>query len=170
MKTRIAIGALALAASQLVHGQASEIAKPDPLVESRLRSLGEELRCLVCQNQTIADSNAPLAHDLRTQIREQIARGRSDGDIRDYMVERYGDFVLYRPPLRSTTVLLWLGPFALLLGGAGVFVYTVRRRRSVAAKELPISAQRRETIEALLDGAEPTSSAPAPARKKGASA
>lgn len=169
MKARIAMGALALAISQLVHGQASEITKPDPVVESRLRGLADELRCLVCQNQTIADSSAPLAQDLRTQIREQIASGRSDGDIRNYMVERYGDFVLYRPPLKATTMLLWLGPFALLLGGAGIFVYTVRRRRSVAAAEPPITAQRRESIEALLDGQEPASS-PASERKKGAPA
>ena len=82
----------------LAHAQSSELANADPKVEARLKHLAEELRCLVCQNQTIADSNAPLAVDLRNQIRTQIGQGRDDDQIRDYMVQRYGDFVLYRPP------------------------------------------------------------------------
>ena len=146
---RTTIAALLLAGSTLAWGQASELAHPDGQVESRLKGLAEELRCLVCQNQTIADSNAPLALDLRNQIREQIGQGRSDADIRTYMVERYGDFVLYRPRLQPTTVLLWVGPFALLLVGAGIFAYTVRRRRS-AQPEIP--AARRSEIETLLKG------------------
>jgi cytochrome c-type biogenesis protein CcmH len=136
-------------AAGLAFGQASEVDHPDAAVEARLKALAEELRCLVCQNQTIADSNASLALDLRNEIREQVAKGRSDDEIRAYMVERYGDFVLYRPPLKATTVLLWVGPFALLALGAGIVVMTVRRRR----KEQPAESGDRKTrseVEALL--------------------
>ena len=129
---RLFAGAVWLAWSLLAFGQAAEVAHPDARVEERLRTLAEELRCLVCQNQTIADSNAPLALDLRNQIRTQIAEGRSDAQIRDYMVERYGDFVLYRPPLKPTTLLLWIGPFALLAIGIGVFAAVMRRNRPAA--------------------------------------
>jgi len=118
-------------------------------VEARMKALAEELRCLVCQNQTIADSNAPLAQDLRGQIREQISQGRNDDQIRTYMVERYGDFVLYRPPFKATTALLWLGPFLLIGLGLAIFVAIVRRRRAEAAGPA-ISASRRSEIEALL--------------------
>jgi cytochrome c-type biogenesis protein CcmH len=134
----------------LALGQADEVARPDARVEERLKSLGEELRCLVCQNQTIADSNAPLALDLRNQIRGQIAAGKSDEEIRGYLVERYGDFVLYRPPLKASTALLWLGPFALAAAGAIAFAILVRRRRNSPGALAP-SPQRRAEIEALLD-------------------
>jgi cytochrome c-type biogenesis protein CcmH len=132
-----------------VFGQASEIARPDAATEQRLKALAEELRCLVCQNQTIADSQAPLALDLRNQIRTQISQGRSDEEIRNYMVERYGDFVLYKPPLKATTVLLWVGPFALLAFGIGLLVVIARRRRS-AAQPAPLADSRRKEIEGLL--------------------
>ena len=105
-----------------------ELAKPDPAVEARLRVLGEELRCLVCQNQTLADSSAPLAQDLRNEIRQMISQGKSDDEIRDYLVQRYGDFVLYRPPWKATTLVLWVGPFLLLALGAGIFARIVRGR------------------------------------------
>jgi cytochrome c-type biogenesis protein CcmH len=101
----------------------------DPAIEKRVHTLGQELRCLVCQNQTIADSNAPLAVDLRNQIREQAAAGKSDKDIIDFMVARYGDFVLYRPPFKATTLLLWLGPFVFLIGGLAFLIRFVRARR-----------------------------------------
>ena len=124
---RRVIAALAAAWSITAFGQAAEVAHPDARVEERLRVLAEELRCLVCQNQTIADSTAPLALDLRNQIRQQVAAGRTDDQIRDYMVQRYGDFVLYKPPLKATTVLLWIGPFLLLAAGVAVFVRVTRR-------------------------------------------
>jgi cytochrome c-type biogenesis protein CcmH len=144
--------AVAFAAATLAFGQAEEVAHPDAKVEQRLKSLAEELRCLVCQNQTIADSNAPLALDLRNQIRSQVAQGRSDDQIRAYMVDRYGDFVLYRPPLKAATVALWLGPFLLLAVGAAIFVFIVRRKRAPdAAAPAP---QRRAEIEAMLEGRE----------------
>jgi cytochrome c-type biogenesis protein CcmH len=100
----------------------------DPNLEKRVTGLAHELRCLVCQNQTIADSNAPLAVDLRNQIREQLAAGKSESDVIDFMVARYGDFVLYRPPLKASTVFLWAGPFVFLLLGAFLLFRRVTRR------------------------------------------
>ncbi len=105
----------------------------------------------MCQNQTIADSSAPLAVDLRNQIRGQIADGRSDEEIRSYMVQRYGDFVLYRPPFKASTAVLWVGPFLLVAFGAGVFLVIVRRRRKPEAAAA-VSPQRRAELEALLGG------------------
>src|SRR5258706_10974669 len=149
VKRLLAAGLLALA-STWAFGQAGELAHPDPVVEQRLKDLAEELRCLVCQNQTIADSNAPLALDLRNQIRTQIGQGRSDDQIRAYMVERYGDFVLYKPPFKASTLVLWLGPLALLILGAGIFWSVVARRRPRQTAPEPATGRRAE-IEALLD-------------------
>ena len=100
----------------------------DPATEARLKELALELRCLVCQNQTIADSNADLAVDLRRVVRDQILEGKSDSEIKGYLVTRYGDFVLYKPPLQGNTMLLWVGPFALLLIGVGAWWALSRRR------------------------------------------
>jgi cytochrome c-type biogenesis protein CcmH len=97
-------------------------------LDRKVTSLAEELRCLVCQNQTLAESNAPLAVDLRNQMREQLSKGASEQQVRDFMVARYGDFVLYRPPFKATTLALWLGPFALLLLGAWILRRVTRRR------------------------------------------
>jgi cytochrome c-type biogenesis protein CcmH len=104
-------------------------AADDPVIEQRMSEIASELRCLVCQNQTIVDSNAPLAVDLRNEIRTQLKQGRSANDIMDYMVARYGDFVLYRPPLKATTLLLWLGPLLLVLIGLAVMFRKISRRR-----------------------------------------
>ena len=112
-------------------------AATDPAVDRRVMELSNELRCLVCQNQTLADSNADLAVDLRTQLREQVVAGKSDAQIFDYLVARYGDFVLYRPPFKMSTLLLWAGPFVLLLVAVGVLVSVVRRRRSRTAEAPP---------------------------------
>ena len=101
----------------------------DPETEKRVTALANELRCLVCQNQTLADSNAPLAVDLRNQIREQLKAGASERDVIEFMVARYGDFVLYRPPFKATTLALWTGPFVILLAGTWLLVRLVRRRR-----------------------------------------
>ena len=103
-------------------------AAQDAQLERRVTDLAHELRCLVCQNQTLADSNAPLAVDLRNQIREQLAAGKSERDVIDFMVARYGDFVLYRPPLKASTVLLWVGPFAFLVIGFYLLARFLRRR------------------------------------------
>jgi cytochrome c-type biogenesis protein CcmH len=140
-----------LVIAQHASAQSSELANADAKTEARLKVLAEELRCLVCQNQTIADSNAPLAVDLRNQIRTQIGQGRSDDQIRDYMVQRYGDFVLYRPPFKATTALLWVGPFALVLLGAGIWLALVRRRRPQAQAGVQ-PARRRELEKLLGDG------------------
>jgi cytochrome c-type biogenesis protein CcmH len=113
----------------------------DPGLERRVTSLAHELRCLVCQNQTIADSNAPLAQDLRNQIREQLKAGKSERDVIDFMVARYGDFVLYRPPFKATTVALWTGPFVLLALGAWLLVRRVRKKAAPA--ELTEAERRR---------------------------
>jgi len=100
----------------------------DPVLERRVTALAHELRCLVCQNQTLADSNAALAQDLRNQIREQLKAGKSERDVIDFMVARYGDFVLYRPPFKATTVALWTGPFVLLALGVWLLVRRVRKK------------------------------------------
>jgi len=100
----------------------------DPVLEEHVKAITEELRCLVCQNQTIADAHADLAIDLRNQVREKVKQGMSDQAIKDYMVQRYGDFVLYRPPVKSTTWLLWFGPFLLLLGGLVILMLRLRSR------------------------------------------
>ena len=100
-----------------------------PDLDARLKRLENELRCLVCQNQTLAESNAPLAEDLRKEVRALAVSGKSDAEIKQYLVARYGDFVLYQPPLQSNTWLLWIGPFALLVGGAAIWYAIVRRRK-----------------------------------------
>lgn len=127
-------------------------AAADPVLEKRVLELSGELRCLVCQNQTIADSNAPLAVDLRNEVREKLAAGMSERDIIDFMVARYGDFVLYRPPLKTTTVLLWFGPPLLLLAGLWLFARTLSRRRKDAAAVL--SPEEQQRVRVLLDSAE----------------
>lgn len=108
-------------------------AKPltdDPILEARLKAMSHELRCLVCQNQTLADSDAPLAEDLRKEIRTQMREGKSDQEVIDYLVARYGDFVRYRPPVNNSTALLWFGPFALLLVGGFVLFRVLKRQAS----------------------------------------
>ena len=117
-------------------------------LEKRVSALAEELRCLVCQNQTLAESNAPLAVDLRNQMREQLSKGASEREVREFMVARYGDFVLYKPPFKASTAALWLGPFALLLTGAVLLVRRVRRRRE---PEPALSAAERERAAKLLE-------------------
>jgi cytochrome c-type biogenesis protein CcmH len=131
-----------------VAGQALPPAE-DPALESRLRKLAEELRCLVCQNQTLADSNAPLAEDLRREIRDRMRAGMSDQAIIEFLVARYGDFVLYRPPLKPATVLLWSGPFLLLVAGAVVLYVNLRRRR-LRFKDVTLSAEEHRRAMQLL--------------------
>lgn len=123
---------MALPASAIDSGQAFD----DPAQQERYERLNRELRCLVCQNQSIADSNATLASDLRREVRDMIQGGSSDDEIRAFMTQRYGDFVLYDPPVAPRTWLLWLAPALLLLGGIGV-TGTVVLRRSRAARANP---------------------------------
>ena len=121
----------------------------DPVAEARLKHLAVELRCLVCQNQTLADSSAPLAEDLRREVREMIAKNMSDQEIIEFLVSRYGDFVLYRPPLKATTTLLWVGPFALMAIGATALVITLRRR-SRTVVEVSVTEDEHRRVEQLL--------------------
>ena len=124
-------------------------AAQDPALEQRVMRLTAELRCLVCQNQSLADSHADLAIDLKNQVRSQMQAGKSDAEIREFMVARYGDFVLYRPPLKSTTALLWAGPFVLLAaGGLALGFYLRRRRHRLTESEL--TPEQRARAEALL--------------------
>ena len=117
--------------------------------ETRIRQLEEKLRCLVCQNQSLADSNAELAGDLRKQVRDQVAAGRSDDEIIGYLVQRYGDFVLYEPPFKATTALLWVGPFLLLAAAAGFLIVAVRRRRN-APQEPALVPDEKRLVERVL--------------------
>ena len=108
-------------------------ASDNPALEARMMAITSELRCLVCQNQTIADSHAELAVDLRNQVREMLVAGKSDQDIADYMTARYGDFVLYRPPFKALTALLWIGPAAMVVIGLGALFVVLRRRSRMDA-------------------------------------
>ncbi|GAB2897348.1 hypothetical protein GCM10027046_28620 [Uliginosibacterium flavum] len=108
-------------------------ASPEAALDARATRLEEQLRCLVCQNQSIAESQADLAMDLKRQVREMLVAGKSEAEVRDYMVERYGDFVLYDPPMQTGTLLLWLGPFLLLLGALGAFFWRLRQRGKAPA-------------------------------------
>ncbi len=121
----------------------------DPEIERRMRTLTEELRCLVCQNETLAESKADLAEDLRREIRQQMKAGKSDKEIVAFLTARYGDFVLYRPPVKSTTYLLWFGPFALLIAGVAVLYGYLKRRRRLIANQ-PLTAAERKCAEELL--------------------
>ena len=121
----------------------------DPVIEARLAKLSKELRCLQCQNQTLADSPAGLAADLRREIREQMKAGKSDQEIVAFLTQRYGDFILYRPRVTFTTYLLWFGPFVLLLGGLYLLFRYIKQRRD-SIPEQPLSANDRRRAEELL--------------------
>ncbi len=147
MKAYFAILLLVVCAQGLAREALPEA--DDPVLEKRVVKLTSELRCLVCQNQSLADSHADLAIDLKNQVRAQMRAGKSDTQIREYMVARYGDFVLYDPPFKATTLLLWGGPFALLLVGLlGLAAYLRTRRRRLPDTELTVADQLR--AEALL--------------------
>jgi len=117
--------------------------------EQRIRQLEEKLRCLVCQNQSLADSGAELAGDLRRQVREQVAAGKSDEEIIEFLVQRYGDFVRYEPPFKASTALLWIGPFALLLAAGATLVVVLRRRRN-APEEPALSPDDKRVVDRVL--------------------
>jgi cytochrome c-type biogenesis protein CcmH len=155
MKRRLVnlVAALCLGAAAF-SAQAKEAAPlaEDPVVEKRLLAITTELRCLVCQNQTIADSNADLANDFRREIRKLIAEGKSDQEILDFMVARYGDFVRYRPPLKGVTLLLWAGPGVLLIIGLAALIRFLRRRNA-AIGDTQLSPEELKQAESMLDAA-----------------
>jgi cytochrome c-type biogenesis protein CcmH len=126
----------------------------DPVAQKRAVGLAEKLRCVVCQNQSIAESNAELAVDLRQQVREMIAAGKSDRQIIAFMTDRYGDFVLYEPPMKPTTILLWVGPLLLLLAGVVAMVFLLRGRSQAAVVAVSLTETERERAAALLEGRE----------------
>ena len=125
----------------------------DPALEARARALHDELRCLVCQGQSIADSNAALAQDMRAIVRERLASGESDADVRGFLTERYGDYVLLDPPVKPETYALWFGPAAVFVAGAAIAFALLRRARAGArgAGAMPLSAEERRRLDALLD-------------------
>jgi cytochrome c-type biogenesis protein CcmH len=128
-------------------------AKPveDPQIEQRMQALTQQLRCLVCQNETLADSQAPLAEDLRQQIREQMKAGKSDQEIIAYLTQRYGNFVRYLPPLIPTTYPLWFIPFVLLIGGTGALYFYLKHRKAII-QDQPLTADEHKRAEDLLRG------------------
>ena len=128
----LALAALVLAAA--AHAADAPLTAAEPELEKQMLRISAELRCLVCQNQTIADSNADLAVDLRNQVRDMLRQGQSEQQIIDYMTARYGDFVLYRPPVKGTTFLLWFGPMVLLVAGLVTLVLVLRRRSRLGAE------------------------------------
>ena len=153
----IVLGALVLAAQPVAAATSPEEMLKDPQAEARARDLGRELRCLVCQNQSIDDSEADLARDLRRIVRERIQAGDSDATIRSFLVARYGEFVLLRPPFELATLALWAGPGLVLAGGAAVLFRTWRRRRGHDGGEaMPpaLDPAERQRLEALLAGEE----------------
>jgi cytochrome c-type biogenesis protein CcmH len=130
-------------------GEAQDMAK-DPVIERRMVILAEELRCLVCQNESLASSHAELADDLRREVRELMQKGMTDQEIKNYLVARYGDFVLYEPPMKNSTLLLWFGPFALLIAGLGVLVFQMRNRKKSVTEDV-LSPEAEARAAALLN-------------------
>ena len=145
---------LLLVACSSVLAKDAVLLAEDPVVEQRLIAISEELRCLVCQNESLAGSRADLAMDLRRELRNLIKQGKTDAEIREFMVSRYGDFVLYRPPVKPSTWLLWLGPFGLMVAGlVALFVY-LRRRNSEVAASTGLTEEESKRAEALLQEGE----------------
>jgi cytochrome c-type biogenesis protein CcmH len=145
----MALLVLLLLAAPVTAKEAASMAA-DPEMEKIVNEISAELRCLVCQNQTIADSSAGLAVDLKNQVRDMVKQGQSQDEIVEYMVTRYGDFVLYRPPVKPTTMLLWAGPFLLLLVGLTVLVINLRKR-AAQLKDGDLSSEENERLKALLE-------------------
>jgi len=154
MKRLVACLLAALLAAPMFAGEAQPLAE-DPRVEQRLIAISEEVRCLVCQNESLAGSRAGLAEDLRREIRSLIRQGKSDAEIMDFLVSRYGDFVRYRPPVKPLTWLLWFGPFLLLAVGVTVLIRRVRSGAAPAEPPAALDEEQRRRAKRLLQQAEP---------------
>ena len=152
-KKYVVILIFALLQSYALCGLAKEAVSmaKDPEMEKVVNKISSELRCLVCQNQTIADSHAELAVDLKNQVREMVASGKSEDDIIAYMVKRYGDFVRYRPPVNQATILLWVGPFLLMAAGIILLYFNLKKRRTVIT-DAPLSDEESGLFDAMLEG------------------
>jgi cytochrome c-type biogenesis protein CcmH len=154
VRSRVAAFAVVAMALLMVSGsaqaQAPSAQASDPALEARVKALSSELRCLVCQNQTVEDSTAPVARDLKDQVRMQLAAGKSEAEVKQYMTDRFGDFVLYKPPLKTTTIVLWAGPFV-ALAFAGWLLLRRLRRRAAIPTATPLNDSDRERARALLD-------------------
>lgn len=146
---RAILFSLLLALSMVAHAGEAQPNAEDPVIEQRLIKLAEDLRCLVCQNESLAGSHAELAADLRREIREQMKAGKSDKEVIAYLTARYGDFVLYRPPFKPVTYLLWLGPLLFLGVGAGIWYLTLKKRR--ATKPIAVDEKQLAAAAQLLD-------------------
>lgn len=146
---RAILTSLLLALSISVHANEAALNAEDPAIEARLVKMAEDLRCLVCQNESLAGSNAELAQDLRREVRAQMKAGKSDQEVIAYLTERYGDFVLYRPPFKPVTYLLWLGPLLFLGIGAGIWYLTLKKRRTL--KETPVDEKQIAAAAQLLE-------------------
>lgn len=149
-RTLLSLVFIALVASIALADTARSSSGDDPATEKRLQALSKELRCLVCQNETLADSQAGLAEDLRREIREQIKAGKSDEEIISFLTQRYGQFILYRPQVTPTTYLLWFGPFLLLAGGLFILFHYIRSRRD-SISETPLTDEERQRAAELLN-------------------
>ncbi|PJR90165.1 cytochrome c-type biogenesis protein CcmH [Ochrobactrum sp. 695/2009] len=157
MKTRSAFAALLLGAALAFQGTAALAVNPDevlsdPVLEKRARTISGELRCMVCQNESIDDSNAELARDLRILVRDRLKEGDSDEQVMDFIVDRYGEFVLLKPRLNARTVLLWGFPVVILLIGAVALVFAFRGRRRVGEAPQPLTESEKAELSRLLDG------------------
>lgn len=146
---RALLGIILLSLTAFAQADEAPPTAQDPVLEARLNNLAKELRCLVCQNETLADSRADLALDLRREIRDKMRQGMSDAQITEYLTQRYGDFVLYRPPVKTSTWLLWFGPFLLLIAAIAGLAYFLKRRRRVLA-DSPLSAEESARLQSLL--------------------
>jgi len=156
----LALGLLLIGLAPVWAVEPSEILD-DPILEARARDLSRELRCLVCQNQDIDSSNADLARDLRVLVRERLVAGDSDDQAKAFLVARYGDFVLFNPPMKPATYVLWFGPaLMVLLGAGGIIAYLARRRRNPAIPAAPLSADERQRLERLLSDTDTPESHP----------
>ncbi|MGZ5194210.1 MAG: cytochrome c-type biogenesis protein [Ramlibacter sp.] len=154
MKRLLVLLLAALACTLAAAKEAAPLAE-DPVVEQRLIEISQDMRCLVCQNESLAGSRADLAQDLRRELRELIRAGKSDAEIKEFMVSRYGDFVLYKPPVKPTTWLLWGGPFVLMVGGIiALLIYLRRRGQAVAGGDAALSDDDRNRVQALLQESE----------------